>query len=275
MRSAFSVAFFVIAVVIAGSGQTTYKGLTPGKSTRSDVESVVGRPLKEVSKTLIQYSSAEAAVKVFVQYREGSAVVERLELVCLQTASDINACKSLFRESSTFGDPDARTSEEGSSKAVAYFGSPRFIRYVEDWKGNDIEQRISFMSSELYDAAVPSGCNYTIIGTWDSQILTGSLDLGRVRIAKVGESGIKGTYEKNNGSFSLTLNGQAEQNYLYGHTRYKGDWKDAAGSGTVVIEVHGDKQISASFKRTSAKDPRPGTPYDQRFGDNWWGRCSP
>ncbi len=65
-------------------GQSSYKGLTPGRSTRADAERVLGQPVKSLSKTLVQYESSEEVVKVFVQYRDESpaAVVERIELTC-------------------------------------------------------------------------------------------------------------------------------------------------------------------------------------------------
>jgi hypothetical protein len=38
-------------------GQTSYKGLTPGSSMRADAARVLVRPVKELSKTLVEYKS--------------------------------------------------------------------------------------------------------------------------------------------------------------------------------------------------------------------------
>jgi hypothetical protein len=40
----------VLLTCIAGFGQSSYKGLTPGQSTRVDVERVLGRPPKHIAK---------------------------------------------------------------------------------------------------------------------------------------------------------------------------------------------------------------------------------
>ena len=66
-------------------GQTSYKGLKPGQSTRADAERVLGRPVRAISGTLLEYKPPVGDVgKLYVQYGDGSpgARVERIELVC-------------------------------------------------------------------------------------------------------------------------------------------------------------------------------------------------
>ena len=62
-------------------GQTSFQGLTPGKSTRADVERVLGQPINKVSETLIEYRARPFTSKVFVQYRKDSPVIERIEVL--------------------------------------------------------------------------------------------------------------------------------------------------------------------------------------------------
>lgn len=79
-------------------GQATYMGLTAGKSTRADVERVLGQPVKELSKTLVEYNSPEADTKLFVQYSDESpaAVAERIELTCFNDDDAHGKCSSVL-----------------------------------------------------------------------------------------------------------------------------------------------------------------------------------
>src|SRR5216684_1558924 len=83
-------------------GQSSFMGLTPGKSTRADVERVLGRPVKNVSETLVEYAPRQLKLihagvtsnsgKIYVQYRDGSptAVVERIEQILCARSTKIN-----------------------------------------------------------------------------------------------------------------------------------------------------------------------------------------
>lgn len=293
-----AVTFLLFACAIC-LGQATYLGLTAGKSTRAEVDRALGQPVRLVSGTLVEYRSPEAAGKLFVQYRDDSAaaVVERIELTCSVKMGGGPVCDSLLRPVTSLVF-DARVLDRGkegtSSRATVYFNAPRFIRLVEIWKpGNEVEYRAAFFSPDLYEAAVPKGgCAGTISGTWDTDPLftdrpETNLNLGRVRIEKDGGGGFKGTYQKNNGSFTLRLDGGESQNFIYGHSRYKGGWKDDAGTGTVVMTLRNDfHSIHARFDRApgGATPPRAApkkpdaarTPYDTpSYADNWIGKCAP
>lgn len=70
---AFSASALVLLALATRFGQNSYKGLTPGMSTRADVERVLGQPLKDVSKTLVEYRSPdEVPWKLYVQYGDES-----------------------------------------------------------------------------------------------------------------------------------------------------------------------------------------------------------
>src|SRR5881296_2214074 len=87
----FGVALFLLLAFATGFGQTTFKGLTPGKSTRADVERVFGQPVKKLSETLIEYRPQPLTGKIYVQYRNGSPVVERIEVLCRLESSTCDA----------------------------------------------------------------------------------------------------------------------------------------------------------------------------------------
>lgn len=88
---------FLLLHSVASFGQSSYKGLTPGKSTRVDVERVLGRPVNKVSETLIEYRPQPLTGKIYVQYRRSSPVVERIEFLCRTENSTCNdLIKSLY-----------------------------------------------------------------------------------------------------------------------------------------------------------------------------------
>jgi hypothetical protein len=145
---------FFVATCFA---QTSYKGLTPGKSTRAEVERVLGRPVKSVSATLIEYRPQPLTTKIFVQYRFGSPVVERIEVVCrLENSTCNDFTKSLNLR---LPEPEsAKVPEIGGGKYnVFYYGAPHYAAATIDDAGFDNNQivpfRISFYSRELYEAA--------------------------------------------------------------------------------------------------------------------------
>jgi hypothetical protein len=220
----------VLLVLLLGLtcfAQSTYKGLTPGQSTRADAERSLGQPIKELSKTLIEYKSPEAAARLYVQYSDESpaAIVERIELACLTDKDGTyNQCCELGQLGGVLNDAfSVTTKQDGpahlSAHRVEYYSAPRFIVLTTIIKGFKPEMRKAFYSKELYESVVPKGgCTGTIFGTW-------ATERGRVTIVRVGDNGIRGTYAKNNGSFSLK---QVRGGYM-------GEWKDSTGSGTMAL----------------------------------------
>src|SRR5438477_7509869 len=83
-------------------GQSTFEGLTPGKSTRADVERVLGRPIKKISATLVEYSGGADANNIYVQYADESLAAEalRIELFCesgLGAKDPRDGCRVLYK----------------------------------------------------------------------------------------------------------------------------------------------------------------------------------
>jgi hypothetical protein len=234
--------FLLLACAIC-FGQSSYKGLTPGKSTRADVERVLGRPIKELSKTLVEYKSPNGAARLYAQYRDESpaAVVERIEMTCPDYACGETSGIFKLRPPDEIPRDVMVMPPDGYKarppfKRVWYWGAPRFIVYTELFKPDnpnpqpDAEVRLGFYSKELYESTVPS-CIGTILGTWEST------SLGRMNIVREGDYVIRGTYSKNNGSFTLNHLG-------------RGNWKDDTGSGTININEH-DDGITVEWRRTA------------------------
>ena len=285
-------------------GQTSYKSLTPGKSTRADVERVVGQPLKDVSKTLVEYKSPEGDGKLYVQYRDESptAIARRIELTCSNKACD--AIYEKFRQSVRYVEFDARMTEPlrkaydqsiptYPTKVTIYFGAPRFLRLLEHSKSEgEYENKVAFFSPELYENATPKGgCTGSIFGTWETVPGYGrDFNLGRVTIERVGDDGIIGAYKLNNGTLTLRRAWQNDQNFQFGRDSYRGEWKDDTGSGTIEIKVEGfnDFQTAeAKLTRTSGTPGSPGTSKNPKdvgsaigaiigaIGPVWRGNCVP
>ncbi|MGQ0762033.1 MAG: hypothetical protein ACT4OT_08455 [Acidobacteriota bacterium] len=224
-------------------GQSSYKGLTPGTSTRAEVERVLGRPINKVSETLIEYapprdpdpSGYRMKVRVFVQHRDASAtaVAERIAVVI--KSEDANSAPALYWQSfdrsygegwqSGLVDAKIEVKKGAKIKEAIYIGDPLFAVYSFTTPHVNDEQRVEYYSPELYEGAVPkTGCTGTLVGNWDSE-------LGRMTITAVERTSkfrrVTGTYSKNNGSFV----GMADFDSL------KGEWKDATGTGTLELRI--------------------------------------
>jgi len=265
---------FLLLACTPSFAQSSFMGLTPGKSTRADVERVFGRPIQSVSKTLIEYKSPDNVGKLYVQYRDESpaARVERIELSCvIPGGSDNTPCwnrnltvwdKYLTKDN--FWDANRNIRENAGSKDVLYFGPSRFMVLTmagrNDTSGE--EYRWGFYSKELYEEAAPKsvGCTGTIFGDWET-------NGGRMRVERTGDirrdddgvslkAPIKGTYSTNNGTFT---------GYLFSFGII-GEWKDNTGTGKMTIHAQGlaHDQLSGNWERKTGTGPAQG---------KWEGRC--
>lgn len=246
MRNTFAVALLLLLCGLC-FGQSSYKELTPGKSTRADVGRVLGQPIKELSKTLAEYKSPEGVWRLYVQYRDESpaTIVERIEQTCLTDRDGTyNQCFELGQLGGVLSDAfSVTTRQDGSAHRVAYYGAPRLIAVTTIIKGLKLEFRKAFYSKELYESVVPKGgCTGTIFGTWQT-------DRGRLTVVRVGDNGIQGTYAKNNGGFSLK---QVSGGYT-------GEWKDNTGSGTMALMLH-NNSFTASLSHGTATSMSPKQP---------------
>ena len=130
---------FVLLYCAACFGQSTFMGLTPGKSTRAEAERVLGQPVQRFSATLIEYKPQQEADKIYVQYADGSpdAIVDRIEATCTHDGWGMNTPNSLRCERwqnaiqgkyrVDLSKPDAFNKNDNPVKSTYYFGSPRFI----------------------------------------------------------------------------------------------------------------------------------------------------
>ena len=135
-------------------GQAEFHGLTAGKSTRADVERVFGQPLKELSQTLVEYQpnkEMQARVnKIYVQYRKGSPIVERIEALLVQPLNRSDVLTALHL-------PQQPTRSRLNSRGVLeeYFGPPFYL--VLTYQGAEAKSgvaRTGRYSRELFENAL-------------------------------------------------------------------------------------------------------------------------
>jgi hypothetical protein len=133
-------------------GQTSYKGLTPGTSTRAEAERVLGQPVKNVSETLSEYRPQPLTSKIYVQYRKSSPVIERIEFLCVLEKSD---CSDFFEQQhSAMTDDDWEgTVGDGLEKQAKYYRKPFYAVLTN---ANNKWVRLALYSRELYQAATAS-----------------------------------------------------------------------------------------------------------------------
>ena len=141
--------FFMILACTACFAQSSYKGLTPGTSTRAEAERVLGQPVKNVSETLSEYRPQPLTSKIYVQYRKHSPVIERIEFFCVLEKSD---CSDFFaQQHSAMTDDDWEgTVGDGLEKQAKYYRNPFYAVLTF---ANNKWVRLAFYSRELYQAA--------------------------------------------------------------------------------------------------------------------------
>lgn len=274
MRQAAVIILLLLLACATGFGQSSYKGLTPGTSTKADVLRVLGKEVKQASQTLLEYTEPgpEGIPQIFVQYRDTSAaaVVERIELVCDRGGE---CWKAVFgdpliadakREGREYADITVRENSGAFIRRV-YFGPPLFL--VSTWSINreKPQSRLGVYSPELFESAVPKRCTGTLLGEWETNrgrlILTDIPDAYRNGDRNGPET--KGTFTLNNG----TVTGS-------GRYTLTGEWRDATGSGTFEIKINmghpyepnlSDRRtFTGTWERKTGKGPKKGT---------WEGRC--
>jgi hypothetical protein len=275
------IAFIILLLQVAwvtSFGQSSYRGLTPGQSTRTDVERVLGRPLKKISATLIEYSGGADANSIYVQFAAESVAAEalRIELICeagLGAKNPRDGCRVLYKrlvpESHSYKAPQVRDAEitrepdaQYTINYVLYHGPPAFVvySYRQNATGETLAQfRIGLYSKELYESAVPKSCTGTFAGVWETN--RGRMTITRTsEIPRPGEIRVKGDYSPNG--------------LISGAERYddlSGAWKDSTGTGTMLLTfndplntVYRGHSFTGTWERTSGKGPKNGT---------WEGRC--
>lgn len=147
MNRAPIIILLVLLSCVQCFGQSSFKELQPGRSTRAEVEKVLGPPLNEVSPTLLEYKSDKESEKIFVQYRRDSSVVERIEAVYLEAID-----RSAVERSLNLRQPSAsQTNARG--KLEEYFPTADVVLTYAGAEITGGVSRVGYYSRELFESA--------------------------------------------------------------------------------------------------------------------------
>ena len=126
--------------------QSSIKGLTPGKSTRVNVENAFGPAVRQISATLSEYKSNLSTEQVFVQYQSGGNDIARIEVVYSYAVERSVVLKSLQLTKGSIG------WQINSKKRLEEYFSDSCV--VLTYLGSDASTGVSragFYSRELFN----------------------------------------------------------------------------------------------------------------------------
>lgn len=148
-RLFFGILFLLLACASC-FGQTSYKGLTPGKSTKADVERALGQPTSQVSESLFEYSKGDS--QIYIQYSKTSPAAIRILSIYspAREREQVLAAEKLPRVADT-----RRTNKKGALEE--YFGHPKYIVLTYEKNSQTQVSQIGYYSPELFEVAAGSG----------------------------------------------------------------------------------------------------------------------
>ncbi len=158
MQKSKRVSLFWLAIAIAMiaansvTAQSSYKGLTPGKSTRAEVARILGQPIKTYSDTLVDYGPQSQTSKVRVQFRVDSTIIERIEVFCW---TETSTCDEFAKTARVNLAADHTETMQGDKFRV-FYPSPAFVvasgEMADVTKEKIQASRLGFYSRELFEA---------------------------------------------------------------------------------------------------------------------------
>jgi hypothetical protein len=148
MKNILTATVCLLLACVPCFAQSSYKGLTPGRSTRADVERVLGRPTSQVSERLFEYT--KDGKQIYVQYSKGSPTAVRVQLVYstprerAQVISDERL-------------PKVADTRRINKHAVLeeYFSYPKYVVLTYEENSQTRVSQVGYYSRELFEAATP------------------------------------------------------------------------------------------------------------------------
>jgi hypothetical protein len=139
--------FCLLLTCAACVGQSSYKGLTPGTSTRADVERALGEPTNKLTDRLLEYE--EGGQQIYVQYSKESPTAIRILVTYSppSTRSDV-----LHRQGLPQVADARRTNKQGALEE--YFGSPSYIVLTYDENSKTEVTQVGYLSRDLFESVV-------------------------------------------------------------------------------------------------------------------------
>jgi hypothetical protein len=159
LTKVFLTTVFILVSSTPLLAQTSFKGILPGSTTRSQVEHAFGLAVKEVSATLSEYEATDVAGKIYVQFRSGADVVERVEVIYQEPIDRSKVAVSLKL-------PSRPTASQVNSKGKReeYYAAACIVL---TFAGENVEEgvsRVGYYSRKLFDGAVPEVSKTSSLG---------------------------------------------------------------------------------------------------------------
>lgn len=149
MKRSASLAILLMLVASTSMvAQTAFQGLLPGKSVKRDVEQVLGKPVKQLSETLIEYGGLGDAQKTYVQY-DKAAIALRIELILAEASQRPKLINSMRLPQEATA---AKRNQNG--RLEEYFQCPACIVFT--YGGANVQDgvtRVAYFAPALYDVA--------------------------------------------------------------------------------------------------------------------------
>lgn len=135
-----------LAVVPAGA-VTKWKSLQPGVTTRAEVDRVLGAPSRSITDRLIVYNPQEGTGRVVVEYREGSGIVNRIEIDL--TSPLVRA--ALVETFALSGTSSTRQAAPDGALVEYFAGDALVVLFYADKTEDAGVLRVGFYSLELFN----------------------------------------------------------------------------------------------------------------------------
>jgi hypothetical protein len=151
VRTMIRIVFIILLLQLASAtcfGQTSFMGLTPGQSTKTEVERALGQPASQVSESLFKYAKGDN--QVYVQYSKTSPTAIRVQVVYAapRERSQVISAENLPRVADTRRPNTRGVVEE-------YFGYPKYVVLTLDENSQTQITQAGYYSRELFESATP------------------------------------------------------------------------------------------------------------------------
>jgi hypothetical protein len=148
MTNKISIMILVLLLSCAACvGQTAFHGLIPGKSTKTEVEKALGRPVRQLSETLSEYKS-RGTEQIFIQYTSGSAEVARIEATYPEAIERSSVLGSVNLPARSMG-----WQINSKNRLEEYFSAPCVVLTYVGAEASSGVSRIGYYSRQLFENA--------------------------------------------------------------------------------------------------------------------------
>ncbi len=148
MNKSVPIIAFLVVATITSLGQSTYRGLTPGTSTRADVDKVLGRPTSQHSEQLFEYN--KGGKQIYIQYGMESPTAIRIQVIYSPSSK---RSEILAREGLPMIADTRRTNKQGALEE--YFANSKYIVLTYEENSQNKVSQVGYFSRPLFESVTP------------------------------------------------------------------------------------------------------------------------